>query len=265
MFPLLPFFPISSLYPPLQTMNDAQTLLVDGYISRSFRSRAAERCFLDLLQSTSSPLHTILSYTGREGQLFFIRSVPSYLPVQHSSPPGCWLLDHGIVDRGTVVPQRMWAPQSALDRARHVVWAQLQMPIFFEGEGRLGISLVEATNGRCHGLRDANNFAPLGPKSSTYIRIIWPGYKEFKRQVPTREPSSTHNPINIASFARRIGRTVDAFLQVCELDPGCVDDRLELWRIGPGGIQGGDIVIIGAVHVSAGSWMPIIQLNRYIF
>jgi hypothetical protein len=108
------------------------------------------------------------------------------------------------------------------------------MPIFFEGEGRLGISLVEATNGRCHGLRDANNFAPLGPKSSTYIRIIvskaligvfsrtnfvcgeyqWPGYKEFKRQVPTREPSSTHNPINIASFARRIGRTVDAFLQV---------------------------------------------------
>jgi len=58
---------------------------------------------------------------------------------------------------------------------------------------------------------------------------------------------------------------VDAFLQARELDPGCIDDRRELWRIGPGGIQGRDIVIIGTVHVSTGSWMPIMQLNRYIF
>jgi hypothetical protein len=114
----------------------------------------------------------ILSYAGTESHFFFIRSGPPHLPVQHSSPPGCWLLDRGIVDRGTVVPQTMWAPQNALDRTRHVVRAQLQVPIFFEGEGRLGISLVEAANGRCHGLRGANHSASLGPKSSTYIRIV---------------------------------------------------------------------------------------------
>jgi len=247
-------------------MNDVQTLLVDGYISQTFRSRAAEQYFLNLLKSTFIPPHTILSYAVREGSFFFLHSVPPHIPVQRPSPPGCWLLDRGIVDRGTVVPQRMWSPHTALDKIRHVVTAQLQMPVFFEGEGRsLGISLVASTNGRSHDLRDANHPAPLGHKSSTYIRIVWPGYKEFKRQVPTRKLTSTHNPISMASFARHVSRSVDAFLQVCELDPGCIDDRRELWRIGPSGIQASDIVIIGAVHVSAGTWIPIIQLDRYIF
>ena len=46
------------------------------------------------------------------------------------------------------------------------------MPIFFEGEDRrVGISLVASTDSRFHGLRDANHTAPLGDKSSTYIRI----------------------------------------------------------------------------------------------
>jgi len=36
------------------------------------------------------------------------------------------------------------------------------------------------------------------------------------------------------------------------------------WRIGEGGILPQDIIIIGAIHVSSGSWMPILQLNHYI-
>ncbi|KAI9439457.1 hypothetical protein BJY52DRAFT_1088348, partial [Lactarius psammicola] len=74
----------------------------------------------------------------------------------------------------------------------------------------------------------------------------WPGYKEFKRQIPTREPTSVHNPIDMARFARQIGRTVDAFLQV----------RLPM---PPHEENGSDIIIIGVVHVSAGSWMPVMQ------
>ena len=106
----------------------------------------------------------------------------------------------------------------------------------------------------------------------------------FKRQIPIRDKSIARNLITMARFARQVGKTVNAFLQVrlstplndtvcqlgftfkdCELDPGCVDDRHKLWRIGQGGVQRSDIIIIGAVHVSAGSWMPIMQLNRYIF
>jgi hypothetical protein len=39
---------------------------------------------------------------------------------------------------------------------------------------------------------------------------------------------------------------------------------MQRWRIGEGGIQRGDIMVIGAIHVSAGNWMPILQLSRYI-
>jgi hypothetical protein len=87
----------------------------------------------------------------------------------------------------------------------------------------------------------------------------------------------------MAKFLCQVGRTVDTFLRVrlptpviktpCN-KPYFLGLRIrlwvcrrqgQLWRIGPGGIQRSDIVIIGAVHVSAGSWMPIMQLNRYIF
>ena len=39
------------------------------------------------------------------------------------------------------------------------------------------------------------------------------------------------------------------------------------WRIGVGmhDISQRHVKIIGAVHVSAGSWMPIIQLTEYVF
>jgi hypothetical protein len=37
------------------------------------------------------------------------------------------------------------------------------------------------------------------------------------------------------------------------------------WRIGMNEITQRDVKIVGAVHVSAGSWMPIIQLTRYVF
>ncbi|KAI9434990.1 hypothetical protein H4582DRAFT_1818153, partial [Lactarius indigo] len=146
-----------------------------------------------------------------------------------------------------VVPQTLWSPYTISGRRQQVEEAELQMPIFFEGiDGRLGLSQQAAAAGRCHGLRNAQEFVPLGHRSTTHIRI-WPGYKDFKRQVPIRDQTRERNPITIPRFAHHIGLSVDAFL-----------------RIGPSGIQRSDIIVIGAVHVSAGSWMPILQLNRYI-
>ncbi|KAH9048201.1 hypothetical protein EDB84DRAFT_1458940 [Lactarius hengduanensis] len=243
-------------------MAGVQTLLVDGYVSQTFRSRAAEQYFLNLLRSTSVPPHTPLSYPAREGNFFFLHSVPSHIPAQHSSPPGRWLLDRGVVTRGTVVPQTLWSPHATVDRRQQV---DLQLPIFFEStDGRLGISLEASVAGQCYGLRDASYPAQLGDRTSTNLRIAWPGYREFKRQIPVRDETSAHSPITIAALAHRMGQAVDAFLQVRELDHGSSDDRRELWKIGQGGIRRDDVVIIGAINDSTGSWMPIVQLNRYI-
>lgn len=37
------------------------------------------------------------------------------------------------------------------------------------------------------------------------------------------------------------------------------------WRIGMQGIMQRHVKVIGAVHVSRGSWMPILQLTEYVF
>ena len=48
------------------------------------------------------------------------------------------------------------------------------------------------------------------------------------------------------------------------MDLGSSDERREQWQIGPGGIRREDVMIIGAINDSVGSWMPILQLTRYI-
>ncbi|KAI9454395.1 hypothetical protein BJY52DRAFT_1122811, partial [Lactarius psammicola] len=214
-------------------------LLIDGYIAHTFHSRRAEQYFLGLLKSDSIPPIKTLSYPGREGHFFL------------TPDPSSRLLDRAVVNSGSVVPQEMWPLRNVHDMKRYVVQVSLRMPIFFEGvDGRLGLSLEAAAAGRCHGLRNAQEFIPTRAYSSTtHIRILWPGYKNYKRQVQIRDDTSAHNPITISRFVHHIGRSVDAFLK---------------WQIGPGGIQRSDIIVIGAIHVSAGSWMPILQLGRYI-
>jgi hypothetical protein len=54
---------------------------------------------------------------------------------------------------------------------------------------------------------------------------------------------------------------VEAFLKNAQAD---VEDPLPKWRIGERGIQPHEIIIIGAVQVSVGGWMPVMQLNRFI-
>ncbi|KAH9067846.1 hypothetical protein EDB87DRAFT_1573392 [Lactarius vividus] len=226
--PLLLSFLDPSLYFPLHAMNDVQILLVDGYISRTFRSQAAEQYFLNLLKS-------------------------SFIPPQTSSIPA-----HQVV--GYLTAASRTGGQWSLGR-----FADASI---FEGEGGdLGIPLAASTNSRSHNLQDASYLAPLGQNSSTYIRIVVSNAMIVARLQGVQAPSSdiSRDSISIAGFARQIGRTVDTFLQVCELDPESDADQRDLWRIWGGGIRGSDIVIIGAVQVSTGSWMPIIQLDRYNF
>ena len=151
----------------------SQTLLVDGYISQTFRSRAAEQYFLNLLKITSISPHMTLSHTWREGYFFFTHSVPSHILAQFPNPPARWILDRGVMDGGTVVPQSMWTPQYAFERRQHVEMGKLQMPVFFEDkDGSLGLSLGASIDGQCRVLRDGNDPAPLGQKTTTHIRIV---------------------------------------------------------------------------------------------
>ena len=78
-----------------------------------------------------------------------------------------------VVRSRAVVPQTLWIPHNATDRRNHVEEAPLQMPIFFQHtDGNLGLPLDVAISGRCDSLLNAQHFAPLGPHTTTYIRIL---------------------------------------------------------------------------------------------
>ena len=112
-----------------------------------------------------------MSLAGSESLLFIVPSVPRYIPFQFPGESR-WVLDRSVLPRGTVVPQTLWLPHSVTDRRQHVEEAELQMPIFFEcSDGGLGLSLDDAVAGRFHNLLRAQQFVPLGNKSTTHIRI----------------------------------------------------------------------------------------------
>ncbi|KAH9051057.1 hypothetical protein EDB87DRAFT_1104777 [Lactarius vividus] len=164
--------------------------------------------------------------------------------------------------QGTILPQQRWAPADEVDFRRHVEDAVLQLPIYFVNiNGSIGFLLPDILRGCDRDLRNANSFATLGGRSTTHIRINWPGYAYWKRQVATRD--ETGERITMARFMKHIGTSVDKFLRerISNCDVG-TDPR---WQIGlHGGITQAEVKIIGAIHVSAGSWMPIIQLTRYL-
>ncbi|KAH9023169.1 hypothetical protein EDB85DRAFT_1894926 [Lactarius pseudohatsudake] len=68
----------------------------------------------------------------------------------------------------------------------------------------------------------------------------------------------------VSSLLTGIGTSVDRFLRECMAHGYVVTDPR--WQIGGhGGITQAEVKVIGAVHVSARSWVPIIQLTRYTF
>ena len=147
-------------------------ILVDGYISVCFGSQNAERYFACLLKNNPIPASR---HSGRAGDPFLIAYVPQHIRDQYPNQ-NAWVLDRMVVRTGTVVPQTLWIPHTVTDRRNHVEEAPLQMPIFFQHmDGRLGLPLDVAISGRCNSLLNAQLFAPLGPQTTTYIRILVSG------------------------------------------------------------------------------------------
>jgi hypothetical protein len=150
-------------------------VLVDGYISQCFTPKHAERYFFCLLKSNSIAPYPAWHAPGIESAFFFVPSVPKHVSDQFADQSR-WVLDRGILHKGTVVRQRLWAPHTLTDKKHHVEQAELQLPIFFQcADGRLGLSLEAAAAGRCHSLTNAQTLAPLGEKSTTHVRILVSG------------------------------------------------------------------------------------------
>ncbi|KAH9047189.1 hypothetical protein EDB84DRAFT_1233485, partial [Lactarius hengduanensis] len=220
-----------------------------GFVARTFNPEDAHHYFMLLLRTPLSRYFPHLVY--HQGAWYITRGANL---VQGTSP-GVPLQPTPLLDynsegtQGTILPQRRWSPADAVDVRRHVEGADLQLPIYFvNSNGSIGFPLLDILRGCDRDLHNANSFATLGGRSTTHIRINWPGYTYWKRHVATRDETRERNPITLARFMRHVGTSVDKFLRVHPR-----------WQIGGhGGITQAEVKVIGAIHISAGSWMPIV-------
>ena len=160
---------------------------MDGYISQTFRPNSADDYLHHLLKieqsgpSLNQSCQTLLKPDG--SGVFVVRRIPHNISLapflQDTDGHPLWLLDYSIVPTGTVIPQARWSPENVNDHRQYVAGAILQMPIYFiQQNGVLGLSLDDASKGRCQTLRNPRAQAQLGGKTTTHIRISvrshWP-------------------------------------------------------------------------------------------
>ncbi|KAI9454272.1 hypothetical protein F5148DRAFT_1288743 [Russula earlei] len=170
------------------------------------------------------------------------------------------LLDLSVATtRGTVLPQRRWIPADEVDVRRYES-PVLQLPIFFiDSHGGGGFWLSDILHNRDHNLHNADSEASLGGGTTVHIRINWPGYGDWKRQI--QNETHLRKSITLARFMKLVGASVEMFLNQWMASGHVVDTR---WGIGMQGITQSHVKIIGAMHVSTHAWMPIIQFTWYV-
>jgi hypothetical protein len=149
-------------------------LRVDGYLSYTFTPQVAEIYLAYLFKVDPKRVQAFGAHNWPGA--FFIANPPmNHCHPQHiGNGRYAWLLDYAINSRrggGSVVPQQLWSPQGQGDWRRYVEQATLYIPVFFVNvDGSLGVPVSYAAAGQMS-LRDANQPAPLGDKTTTKIRI----------------------------------------------------------------------------------------------
>jgi hypothetical protein len=162
-----------------------------------------------------------------------------------------------------MIPQKRYKPHTSSDRRRYVDEVNLEPSIHFymQKPDEEGIALKDAMHGRFARLvqRDEAMFQERGPSIS--VRINWPGYQPWSRQIPTRDFRNPPGPITRAKLAKNVAKSVARFISEHKGRQMEEDGDLA-WLVGPGKIDVFDLVLVRLDHVSKGSWQAQLQLIR---
>ncbi|KAI0060977.1 hypothetical protein BV25DRAFT_818109 [Artomyces pyxidatus] len=165
--------------------------------------------------------------------------------------------------RGPMVPQKRYKPHTSSDRRRYVDEVHLEPSIhfFMQKPEEQGISLADAMHNRFARLvgRDEPMFIDRGPSIS--VRLNWPGYQPWSRQIPTRDFRNPPGPITRGKLAKNVAKSVMRF--ITHKNRPMEEDGDSAWKVGgPGNIELYDLVLVRLDHVSKGSWQAQLQLVR---
>jgi hypothetical protein len=132
-----------------------------GYIAHSFGCSAAEQYHNRLFRMDSRSIVWSVEPVGNLRAL--VASSTDYRGQ-------AWTIDYMAKDTGPVrvIPQGIWVSQSRMDHA-----PELHRPIFFvrRDRGDIGLPLIDAAQGHCESLRDAEETVLVGPGHTTQIHI----------------------------------------------------------------------------------------------
>ncbi|KAL0570207.1 hypothetical protein V5O48_011763 [Marasmius crinis-equi] len=163
------------------------------------------------------------------------------------------------------VPQMMYKPHTNSDKRRYVEEVELDPPIYFWAENptECGISLADALHSRVRRLSGGEDTVLEGRGPSVSIRLEWPGYRQWSRQIPTKDFRTPPGPITKAKLAKNIAKCVQRFILERQ-SQRIEDDSNERWRVGtsPGTTRLEDLVLVSLHHVSMGSWQPQLRMCR---
>ncbi|KZT09952.1 uncharacterized protein LAESUDRAFT_645596 [Laetiporus sulphureus 93-53] len=164
--------------------------------------------------------------------------------------------------RGQLVLQKTYRPHTQSDRKRYVEEVKLEAPIMFyvTNPETCGISLRDAINSRFMSLKDRDDPVLVDRGPSVSIRINWPGYVPWSKQIPTRDFRSPPQPITRAKLAKGVARVVQRFIDDMQTR-NMEEDAEPAWRVGAHGITLDDLDLVGLQHVSMGSWQAHLCLR----
>ena len=165
---------------------------------------------------------------------------------------------------GPFLLQQMYKPHTTSDRKRYVEEVMLEPPLYFitEHPQQYGILLKDVLHSRTKRLLNREQVVFEGRGPSVSIRLEWPGYRQWSRQIPTKDFRSPPQPITLAKLAKNVAKCVQRFMQEAKSLPMDEDTSDPRWRIGTGShdIKFEDLVLVSIHHVSLGSWQPQLRL-----
>jgi len=155
-----------------------------------------------------------------------------------------------------ILPQRQY-------KARSKDIAHQYIPILFEVEGKIGMPLQDALDGKYSGLlnRDYPMFAGCG--SSISVRLEVKGYKSWGRQIKTLDWRKPPKPIMLSKLSTEIAKSVKSFIEngAEEIAAGEADHEPVHWKVGRNGLPLKCLLLRSLIQVSRASWQPELLLD----
>ncbi|EIW79213.1 hypothetical protein CONPUDRAFT_155892 [Coniophora puteana RWD-64-598 SS2] len=173
---------------------------------------------------------------------------------------------NAVIVTGTdiFIPQKIYKPHTVADQRRYIEEAELMRCVTFENQHpqESGVPLIDALRSSCKHLVNKEDAMFDGAGPSVSIRIQWPGYASWTRQIPTKDFRTPKQPITREKLAKNIANCVKRFIEAMEKKP-MEDDEDPKWRVhSRNGIRLEDLILVSLHHVSQGSWQPQLRLRR---